>query len=43
MERGVYRFYLKGELVMVLHSHVDDLLVARKVDCKEVDKILEDD
>ena len=42
LERGVYRFYLKGELVMVLHSHVDDLLVARKVDCKEVDKILEE-
>ena len=42
LERGVYRFFYNGELQMVIHSHVDDLLVARKIDSPKVDGILDE-
>ena len=28
LEKGTYRMHKDGELVMVMHTHVDDLLVA---------------
>ena len=34
LERGCYRLVRNGELQMLIHSHVDDLLVALKIDSK---------
>ena len=34
LERGLYRLVLNGKLVMMIHTHVDDLLVAVKQNCK---------
>ena len=41
LEKGCYRLVIDGELHMLIHSHVDDLLVAIKGDSKLAKDTLE--
>ena len=41
LERGFYRLIHKGELIMTIHAHVDDLLVAFKTSSSHAKMTLE--
>jgi hypothetical protein len=41
LEKGAYGFHVEGKLVCLIPTHADDLLVARKMDCPELDTILD--
>ena len=40
LERSTYVFHVDGKLVCMVHTHVDDLLIARQADCPVHDTII---
>ena len=42
LEKGFYRLVINGEVKCVAHTHVDDILLARKTGDPQVDKIVND-
>ena len=40
LEKGTYGFHVDGKLVCMIHTHVDDLLIARQTDCPVLDTII---
>ena len=41
LEKGLYRMYWQGSVRMVIHTHVDDLLVAMEMSCAHAKHTLE--
>ena len=37
LEKGTYCFHIDGKLACMIHTHVDDLLIARQTDCPVLD------
>ena len=40
LEKGTYGFHVDGKLVCMIHTHVDDPLFARQMDCPVLDTII---